>query len=38
MRFDPEDRLIDGTARKAALRWMCGSDMWAPAASACRRC
>jgi uncharacterized protein (TIGR02246 family) len=27
MRFDPEDRLIDETARKAALRWICRHDM-----------
>ncbi|HEY0481611.1 MAG TPA: nuclear transport factor 2 family protein [Kofleriaceae bacterium] len=27
MRFDPEDRLIDEAARKAALRWICRHDM-----------
>ena len=27
MRFDPEDQLIDETARKAALRWICRHDM-----------
>lgn len=27
MRFDPEDRLIDEHARKAALRWICRHDL-----------
>lgn len=27
MRFDPEDRLIDETARKVALRWVCRHDL-----------
>lgn len=26
MRFDPEDQLVDETARKAALRWICRHD------------
>jgi uncharacterized protein (TIGR02246 family) len=30
MRFDPEDRLIDETARKAALRWICRHDLSGP--------
>jgi len=27
MRFDPEDRVIDETARKVALRWVCRHDL-----------
>ncbi|HEX3480831.1 MAG TPA: nuclear transport factor 2 family protein [Kofleriaceae bacterium] len=30
MRFDPEDRLIDETARKATLRWICRHDLSGP--------
>ena len=27
MRFDPEDRFIDETSRKACLRWICRHDL-----------